>query len=1610
MATAAFPNVQAATGGPTQVWMKDEQGQWVANLLLRKTVKIDQPIAANVEVISACPYEIYCNGYHAGSGSPGTSTTSIDVSSFLRNGDNVIAVRSRRITADQPGIGVRLRYHTALTKQSVETDSTWLSAQRALPLWKTPLYSDRTWSEAVVIGPGSSLPATLAVPSALAAGGNPGSLPNFPHLGADAHPQPMSNTIQGTEAQLGGDSGNAQAGAALAGSVQAQSTVAASAIAGSNATRTQVQPMLPGQIANDIANQVATQGTDGAESNVMSAVSGNDLASTFAALSQAAKKIPDAQMQAQQMVDQAAGEGRAVMDARKAEIIARAKAAQQNLSNQTQGTAQRAIARTDAALTALTQTAATAESMRRSAVDTLKTMSAEVQTLASGSGPGVAAGSDSTAALVPELDTQNASAGSAAPATPGQDLASTIESAMADPTSPGGGIAATEFQQAAEPGESNLSEDIQLRVPENFVVEPIASSAIGSLIAIEFDEFGRILASRETGGLIRIDLTVPLENPKRVTEVCSNVRAIQGILPLNGQIYVTGVGPAGLGLYLLSDKDGDFVYEQTQKVCGFSGAPGEHGPHAINLGTDRMLYVLLGNHTQVEGPIAASSLVKHFYEGDSVRRYEDPSGHAVGIKSPGGTLVRISLDGKTKEIVAGGIRNAYDFAFNTQGDIFLHDSDMESDEGTSWYRPTQVFHVTGGAELGWRSGWAKWPSYYLDAIPPMAETGRGSPSGCAIYDHVRFPKSYRGALFLADWSNGKIMSARPEIQGATYQTKVETFMEGRPLNVTDLAVGPEDGALYISLGGRDSAGGIYRVRYTGEIAPQLTTYNTAWEEVIRTPLFYSAAARQRIATLRQELSASWDQTLISIVESDNNVDAYRLRALNVMQWFGPAIELPLLQKLASTQSPAVRAKVASILGTREATQAQGTLIAMLSDSDAAVQRVACESLARLQVSVPPRLIQPLLASDDRVLAFAARRVLENQDPATWSELLDDKSEVKVFAQASIAAMIAQPSLKNAYQILVGVTKRLDQNLSKQEYLDLMRATQLALSRGEVDASKVPAFAQRVAQDFPTNDSQTNRELVYVLTYLKQMNIGENYVAYLQNSDVPFVDRFHLAVHMPEAGQRMDAQVRMAFLEFLETATTRNGGGSYEHYVIQAARELAKTIPADQAVAIVDQGERFPNAALMMLSQLPKPLTDASLQSIAGLEEKLANRNDPAARELKIGLVAVLGESLTRNPQAAAQLISIWKNDPNRREFVALAMAQCPPKSAVQNTPAPVVEKFSGLEVKPQQRPLGEALRLASQATPQPSPLQPLGPADAAGDRDTDDAGEAAAMEGGDIPVHSEQFWTYLIQSLPVLTGNSAGDVFDCLSQMERTSKHPDHIRQIILLGAQYPNVASAADPLLQKWTQQSITTTQPGRVMAEWQNWFARQYPNELPATVPNQHEAGKWTIAAIEKELGSLKGNPVAGADIYVQTQCASCHALGSSGSSIGPELSTVARRFHRREIIEAIVYPSKTISDRYRSEIVMTDDGKVYAGIVTQIADGKIAIIDRDARRTEIAKADISEMKKSSQSIMPSRLLESLTPQQIADLFAYLETDSESGKQQVAETPANPPIAQPR
>ena len=98
----------------------------------------------------------------------------------------------------------------------------------------------------------------------------------------------------------------------------------------------------------------------------------------------------------------------------------------------------------------------------------------------------------------------------------------------------------------------------------------------------------------------------------------------------------------------------------------------------------------------------------------------------------------------------------------------------------------------------------------------MVNIGPGSPTGITFGYGAKFPAKYQDALYLCDWSYGKLYAAHLKPEGSAYGATVEEFITGAPLPLTDLVVNPLDGAMYFAIGGRKVTSGLYRVKYTGD--------------------------------------------------------------------------------------------------------------------------------------------------------------------------------------------------------------------------------------------------------------------------------------------------------------------------------------------------------------------------------------------------------------------------------------------------------------------------------------------------------------------------------------------------------------------------------------------------------------------------------------------------------------------------------------------------------------------------------------------------------------------------------------------------------------------------
>ena len=137
--------------------------------------------------------------------------------------------------------------------------------------------------------------------------------------------------------------------------------------------------------------------------------------------------------------------------------------------------------------------------------------------------------------------------------------------------------------------------------------------------------------------------------------------------------------------------------------------------------------------------------------------------------------------------------------------------------------------------------------------------------------------------------------------------------------------------------------------------------------------------------------------------------------------------------------------------------------------------------------------------------------------------------------------------------------------------------------------------------------------------------------------------------------------------------------------------------------------------------------------------------------------------------------------------------------------------------------------------------------------------------------------------------------------------------------------------------------------------------------------------------EISLLQSDAGNGKTVF-ETYCTSCHRIGKTGAAIGPELTTIGKKFDKVSLLDAIINPSAGILAGYEPSLVNTKDGGSFFGFLVSENKQSITIKDAAGQRHTIAQDKISSRQKQTKSLMPEPALNGLSEQQLADLSAYL------------------------
>jgi putative heme-binding domain-containing protein len=171
------------------------------------------------------------------------------------------------------------------------------------------------------------------------------------------------------------------------------------------------------------------------------------------------------------------------------------------------------------------------------------------------------------------------------------------------------------------------------------------------------------------------------------------------------------------------------------------------------------------------------------------------------------------------------------------------------------------------------------------------------------------------------------------------------------------------------------------------------------------------------------------------------------------------------------------------------------------------------------------------------------------------------------------------------------------------------------------------------------------------------------------------------------------------------------------------------------------------------------------------------------------------------------------------------------------------------------------------------------------------------------------------------------------------------------------------------------------------QNW-TEQLRQRFPTAAQQYLRTEKEEQARVQEALGRVPwgdGQLERGKLLFQKHSCSGCH---NARAAVGPDLTGVAKRFSRDDLFTALLFPNRDVSPRYHTTLVETASGKILSGLVIYESAEGLTLRDSTNQTIRVEAAEIDVRRDLPTSLMPDGLLETLQPQELADLYAYLQT----------------------
>ncbi len=138
-----------------------------------------------------------------------------------------------------------------------------------------------------------------------------------------------------------------------------------------------------------------------------------------------------------------------------------------------------------------------------------------------------------------------------------------------------------------------------------------------------------------------------------------------------------------------------------------------------------------------------------------------------------------------------------------------------------------------------------------------------------------------------------------------------------------------------------------------------------------------------------------------------------------------------------------------------------------------------------------------------------------------------------------------------------------------------------------------------------------------------------------------------------------------------------------------------------------------------------------------------------------------------------------------------------------------------------------------------------------------------------------------------------------------------------------------------------------------------------------------------------ALDGDEARGEVIFgrgARAGCKRCHRVRMEGGQFGPDLSGIGAQRDRRALLESILEPSRSVEPAFVQHTIVTTRGEVHVGIVASRTAEHVVVTSADGADVRVPVAEILRLTPEATSAMSELLLQDSSPQDVADLIAFL------------------------